>query len=85
MSIANRIARRIEDARRERSNARRKAANAALPAGYVGYYDRGLRLWVVYRHDDEGNQIGPCGYGTTKLDALDDCQHHSGRYVPTNF
>lgn len=50
--------------------------NKKLPAGYVGYYDRSLRLWVVYRHDDEGNQIGPCGYGTTKLDALDDCQHH---------
>lgn len=56
-----------------------------LPANFVGYYDRGMRLWVVYRRDAEGNQIGACGYGTTKPDALDDCQHHSGRYVPTNF
>ncbi len=83
MSIANRIARRIEDARRERANARRKAASAALPADFVGYYDRPLRLWVVYRQDGEGNQVGACGYGTTKLDALADCQNYSGRNTPT--
>ena len=79
MSIANRIARRIEDARRERANARRKAARVALPAGYTGYYDRGLRLWVVYRCDAQGNPIGACAYSATKADALADCHRRAFR------
>jgi len=59
------------------SKARRNAANAALPAGYVSYYDQGMGLWVVYRRDRDGNQIGACGYGKTKADALADRQRRA--------
>jgi hypothetical protein len=44
-----------------------------FPAGYIGYYDRRARLWVCYRRDSRGYQVGPCGYGPTKADAFEDC------------
>lgn len=52
----------------------RKSTSAALPAGYVSEYDQDMRLWIVIRKDRDGNQIGACGYGATKADALAD--HH---------
>lgn len=36
------------------------------------YWSQRLRLWVAYRVDERGNQIGDCGYGASRERAIAD-------------
>ena len=44
----------------------------------IAYYECDLKMWVAFRVDSEGNQIGNCGYGMTKKAAIEDIEYQNG-------
>lgn len=53
------------------------ADGSTLRPGYEVYYDHQFRVWVAYRVDTGNNQLGPCGYGMTKVAARADCDYQN--------
>lgn len=39
---------------------------------FVAWYDRTIRLWSAYRADEDGAQLAPAGYGTSRDEAVAD-------------
>lgn len=44
---------------------------------FVTYYDLASRSWLAYKVDAERNQVGNCGYGNSKKDAIEDCKYQA--------
>jgi hypothetical protein len=39
------------------------------------YYNRPQRIWVSFKTDTDGFQVGPCGYGMNRKEAEEDCDY----------
>jgi hypothetical protein len=39
------------------------------------YYNRPQRIWVSFKTDSDGFQVGPCGYGMNRKEAEEDCDY----------
>lgn len=45
------------------------------------WYDRSVKSWVATYRDEVSNQVGHCGYGNTKQEAIDDVKYQNPVYL----
>ena len=44
--------------------------NTYCDNGYIYFYDTNIKLWTIYQHDENGNQVGITKYESNKENLL---------------